>query len=272
MASRKAPTPIRMRVIRMASTTVNGRDKTEGRALPLHAAPLITVSGTKWLLDGSPIERTAAMRKPYTDLPSTSGELDFPEKEMEAMLRESLQNDDQLMVHATGDRATEMFLNAMDATGGPKIWASKRVRIEHGDGIMPELIARVKGMGLIVVENPTHLALRELFVRRFGVERADQMQPMRSLLDAGIPLAIGSDGPNNPYLNIMLAWNISGKAEGSDNTRASSDCVYVDIGVRRVCRKGQRHPGAGKIRGSCGAIAGYFQRAAAGDYRRRSPC
>ena len=96
MASRKAPTPIRMRVIRMASKTVNGRDKTEGRTLPLYAAPLITVSGTQWLLDGSPIERTAALRKPYTDLPSTSGELDFPEKEMEAMLRESLQNDDQL--------------------------------------------------------------------------------------------------------------------------------------------------------------------------------
>jgi predicted amidohydrolase YtcJ len=211
MASRKAPTPIRMRVIRMAETTVDGRDKTEGRALPRHPALLITVSGTKWLLDGSPIERTAALRNPYTDLPSTSGELDFPEKEMEAMLRESLHNDDQLMVHATGDRATEMFLNAMDATGGPKVWAGKRVRIEHGDGIMPELIGRVKRMGLIVVENPTHLTLRELFVKRFGVERADQMQPMRSLLDAGIPLALGSDGPNNPYLNIMLASIYPGK-------------------------------------------------------------
>jgi len=195
----------------MAGTTVNGRDKTEGRSLPVHPTPLITVSGTKWLLDGSPIERTAALRKPYTDLPSTSGQLDFPQKEMEAMLRESLQNDDQLMVHAVGDRATELFLNAMDATGGPKVWSDRRVRIEHGDGIMPELIARVKRMGLIVVENPTHLALRELFVKRFGVERADQMQPMRSLLDAGISLALGSDGPNNPYLNIMLATIYPGK-------------------------------------------------------------
>lgn len=76
---------------------------------------------------------------------------------------------------------------------------------------MPELIARVKRMGLVVVENPTHLALRELFVKRFGMERADQMQPMRSLLDAGIPLALGSDGPNNPYLNIMLATIYPGK-------------------------------------------------------------
>jgi hypothetical protein len=99
----------------------------------------------------------------------------------------------------------------MDVTGGPKAWADRRVRIEHGDGIMPEMIPRVKRMGLIVVENPTHLAVRELFVKRFGVERADQMQPMRSLLDAGIPLALGSDGPNNPYLNIMLASVYPGK-------------------------------------------------------------
>jgi len=127
------------------------------------------------------------------------------------MLRESLQNDDQLMVHAVGDQATELFLNAMDATGGAKTWSDRRVRIEHGDGIMPDLIGRVKRMGLIVVENPTHLGLRELFVKRFGVERADQMQPMRSLLDAGIPLALGSDGPNNPYLNIMLASIYPGK-------------------------------------------------------------
>jgi predicted amidohydrolase YtcJ len=31
------------------------------------------------------------------------------------------------------------------------------------------------------------------------------MQPLKSLLDAGIPLALGSDGPTNPYLNILFA-------------------------------------------------------------------
>ena len=31
------------------------------------------------------------------------------------------------------------------------------------------------------------------------------MQPLRSLNEAGIPLALGSDGPMNPFLNIMLA-------------------------------------------------------------------
>ncbi|HEX5869843.1 MAG TPA: amidohydrolase family protein, partial [Longimicrobium sp.] len=30
-------------------------------------------------------------------------------------------------------------------------------------------------------------------------------QPLRSVLAAGVPLAFGSDGPNNPFLNLMLA-------------------------------------------------------------------
>src|SRR5712692_1250041 len=192
----KAPTPIRIRVIRMAGSTSKGRDTQEGRSLPRNPVPLLTVSGTKWVLDGSPIENTAALRKPYTDRPSTSGWMNFNEKEMEAMLRESLSNDDQLMVHTVGDLTTETFLNAMDATGGKDVWSKRRVRIEHGDGIMPDLVARVKELGVVVVQNPTHLTLRELCLKRFGPERAEQVQPLRSLLNAGIPLAIGSDGPN----------------------------------------------------------------------------
>ncbi len=31
------------------------------------------------------------------------------------------------------------------------------------------------------------------------------MQTLRSLIDAGIPVALGSDGPMNPFLNIMFA-------------------------------------------------------------------
>jgi predicted amidohydrolase YtcJ len=153
------------------------------------------------------------MRKPYADRPSTSGELNFSEKEMEDMLRESLQRDDQLLVHVVGDRTVEMFLKAMDETGGKAVWGQRRVRIEHGDGILPDLVARVREMGVVVVQNPTHLALRELMLKRYGNERADQLQPLRSLLDAGITLALGSDGAANPYLNIMLATIYPGKPQ-----------------------------------------------------------
>jgi predicted amidohydrolase YtcJ len=162
---------IRMRVIRMPETTPQGRDMVEGRPLPGNPTALITVRGTKWVLDGTPIESSAAMREPYSDNRSHSGWMNFSEGEMEALLRESLSNDDQLLVHIVGDRTTEIFLNAMDATGGKAVWSGRRVRIEHGDGIMPDLVSRTKELGAIVIVNPTRLALRDLFVKRFGAER-----------------------------------------------------------------------------------------------------
>src|SRR5215471_7890171 len=96
----------------------------------------------------------------------------------------------------------------LQRAGGPQVWATRRVRFEHADSLMPDLIPRAKALGVIVVQNPSHLGLN---IKQWGPQRAARNQPMRALLDAGIPLAIGSDGPNNPYLNIMLASTYPGK-------------------------------------------------------------
>jgi hypothetical protein len=204
----KAPLAERVRVMWFGLTDEHGRLTEEGHPPNGGSPHLVMVSGTKWVLDGTPIEHSAAMRKPYADRPSTSGELNFSQSEMEDMLRDSLRRNDQLMVHVVGDRTVETFLHAMDATGGEKVWAQRRVRLEHADGLMPDLVPQAKRLGVVVVQNPTHLALD---LERWGSGRAEHNQPMRSLLDAGIPLAIGSDGPNNPYLNIMLASTYRGK-------------------------------------------------------------
>ena len=87
------------------------------------------------------------------------------------------------------------------------------VRIEHGDGLTPDLIPRARELGVVVVQNPTHLASPESISKTFGADRAAELQPLHSLLDAGIPLALGSDGPTNPYLNIMLAANDPGRSK-----------------------------------------------------------
>ena len=209
----KAPPPIRVRVMWFGLTDEHGR-LTKGRPdLATHPVSPITVSGTTWILDGTPIQRSAAIRTLYADRPSTSGELNFSEKEMENILRESLQRDDQLLVHVVGHRTVETFLKAMDATGGKAVWGKRRVRVEHGDGIFSDLVPHVRELGIVAVQNPTHLALRDLMIRRYGIEPADQLQPLRSLLQAGIPLALGSDGPANPFLNIMLATTYPGKPQ-----------------------------------------------------------
>jgi hypothetical protein len=204
------PTPIRIRIMRMPGTTPAGRDTQEGLSVPRHPSPLITVSGTKWLIDGVPLENTLTAR----DVPFVpSGEsldygarhlpLTFPEKEMEAMLRESLANGDQMMFHVSGYLSAAAMLDAMRAIGGKQVWDGKRVRFEHGDGLFPDLIPRAKEMGIVVVQNPSHFDVGLLFGPTPVTYQ--EVQPFRTLLAAGIPVALGSDGPMNPYLNIMLA-------------------------------------------------------------------
>lgn len=207
----QAPTPIRIRIMRMPMTTPEGRDTQEGLSVPRHPSPLLTVSGTKWMLDGLPLENTLTAR----DVPSLpAGEppdygfrhlpLTFPEKEMEVMLHESLANNDPGLFHVTGYPGAAALLDAMRATGGKQVWAGMRVRVEHGEGLFPDLIPRVKEMGIVVVQNPTHFDAVALVFGPTPLKFKDA-QPVRSLLAAGVPLALGSDGPMNPYLNIMLA-------------------------------------------------------------------
>jgi predicted amidohydrolase YtcJ len=203
----KMPVPIRVRIIRMPGTTPAGRDIQEGRPAPRSSNPLITVSGTKWLLDGTPLEGTFAPRgdPSNTEYFVLHEQLTFPPSELAAMLRESLHDHDQLMLHVSAYPPAAAMLNAIQAAGGAQVWAKQRVRFEHGDGLTPDLLPRLKEMGIVVVQEGTHLAGVNVLPEIGIVLEKLKAQPLRSLLAAGIPLAFGSDGPTNPYLNIMFA-------------------------------------------------------------------
>ena len=204
-ALNRAKLPIRIRVIRFPPTGADSRHVSDGRDLSEQSQPDsgVTFSGIKWLLDGTPLERRAALRTEYRDREGWSGQFYLPEQEMRAMLRESIEDDDQLLVHAVGDRTAESFLSAMESQVRNVDWKPRRVRIEHGDGLLPDLIPRARDFGVIVVQNPSHFAFRDIFAERYGEPFA--YSPARSLIEAGIPFALGSDGPLNPYLNLMFA-------------------------------------------------------------------
>jgi predicted amidohydrolase YtcJ len=106
--------------------------------------------------------------------------MDIPPEELRAILREAQQRNVQLLLHTIGDRTTETLLNPMDATGGPGAWSQKRLRIEHGEGVMPDLVPRAKALGVIVVENPSNFAFSELLQQRYGKEKAGVDAPFRS--------------------------------------------------------------------------------------------
>jgi predicted amidohydrolase YtcJ len=143
----------------------------------------------KWILDGTPLERNAALR---TAKYAAGGQGRENFSDLTALVRDAGQR--QLLVHAVGDKTVESALNAFANAASPL----QRPRLEHADGLQRDLFPLALRTGAVVVQNPAHFQFRNRFP-------AGDYMLVQSLLKAGIPLALGSDGPLNPYLNIMFA-------------------------------------------------------------------
>lgn len=158
----------------------------------------------KYIIDGTPIERGGAMRHPYSDAPNHRGRMNYSPEEIDAMVRDAARGGRQLLVHVAGDAAAAAVLEAMKRHDDGA-WPSRRVRLEHATGLANDLLPDARRLGVIVVENPSHFTLPELMAARFGPRRNAQFGRARTFYDGNIPFALGSDGPLNPYLNMMFA-------------------------------------------------------------------
>lgn len=154
----------------------------------------------KYIVDGTPMERGAAMRMDYADQPGHRGRLNYSDEQLRAIVATATRGEQPLLLHISGDLGIEKLIAAMRAT--PADWPARRVRLEHGD-FVGHFLDDVKALGIVHVQNPSHFMLPEVMHMRLGTVR--DYQAARSVLERGIPFAIGSDGPINPWLNVMFA-------------------------------------------------------------------
>jgi hypothetical protein len=152
--------------------------------------------GVKFFADGSLGARTAALREPYSDAPQTRGLLLLGAEELARAVRTAEEAGIPLAVHAIGDRAVDIVLDAFEA-GLPADGGRAGHRVEHLEMIDPAGIARMKRLGLCASVQPNFIGQwghpGGLYETRLGAERAAAMNPFRALLDAGVRLIFGSD-------------------------------------------------------------------------------
>ena len=185
----------------------------------LAQAGLSHAMGSDWLqlgalkgfADGSLGSRTAWFFDPYTDDANNRGvpqPLMSPPSRMEEAVRGATAARLQIAIHAIGDRAVSEMLDIYAREGGsdPRV---HRFRIEHAQHMRPQDFKRFGQLGVVASMQPYHAIDDGRWAeKRIGHERARYSYAWRSMLDAGAPLAFGTDwpvAPLNPLLGIYAA-------------------------------------------------------------------
>jgi predicted amidohydrolase YtcJ len=158
--------------------------------------PMLHTGFLKGFMDGSLGSRTAALKAPYSDDPGNTGLPQYTQEQLNKMVVERAAAGFQIGFHAIGDKATSMALDAFDQPG---VSRTARNRIEHAQVVDPADIPRFKELGVIASMQPNHLLTDMNWAEdRLGPKRAAYSYAWKTFLDAGVPLAFGTDYPVEP--------------------------------------------------------------------------
>lgn len=151
-----------------------------------------------WKLQTDGAGATALTYEPYEGMKTHTvaavapGEL----KRMVSMLHRSGL---QLSIHVVGDKALDVTLDAYEAALKENPRPDHRHRLEHITvSPKPGALERVKSLGLVINIQPTLFWCCDMLFRMIGSERSQMSTPAKTVMDMGIPVALGSDYPCTP--------------------------------------------------------------------------
>lgn len=160
-----------------------------GKMLP-DAGGMLEVGPVKLFTDGSLNTRTAYCADPYPGT-DTRGVLQTPPDELRDVMLRCFQHGLHPAVHAIGDLANAVVLDAFEAVGCPG-------RIEHAQLVRSGDVRRFARPGLVASVQPAHCPDDRDVADTQWRGRTGRAYPYRSLLEAGAVLEFGSDAPVAP--------------------------------------------------------------------------
>ena len=169
----------------------------------------LRVGGVKLFADGSMGSGTAAFFEPYADDASTRGLLLQTPEALEQAILDGDAAGFQLIVHAIGDRANAIVLDAFDRLTRARGVRDRRPRIEHAQVVRDPDKTRFKQLNVIASIQPSHCIDDMRWAeRRIGRDRCRIAYDFKSFVDAGVRIAFGTDWfvePLNPMLGLYAA-------------------------------------------------------------------
>ncbi|MEM0952629.1 MAG: amidohydrolase [Pseudomonadota bacterium] len=139
-----------------------------------------------------------------------------------AVTRHLLKNRWPLRIHATYDQSMNNILDVfqqahmMEVAEGRDGFAGVRWAFDHGETLQKSTIARIKAMGGGIAMQARMAYAGEIFLDRYGEDAVRNAPPLRDVIDAGIPLGLGTDGTRvssyNPW--PALYWATTGRSIG----------------------------------------------------------
>jgi hypothetical protein len=186
-------------------------------------------------VDGSFSERTMALSTPYAGVdPPYKGNITETQDALNAWIERVHRAGIQVNCHANGDVAIDMFLTAVERAQRVFPRADSRPKITHCTLINDDLVRRIKATGAVPAPFTSYAYYNSDKFHFYGEAMMKRCMAFRSFLDAGIPVAAGSDfspGPFAPLMGIQgmvtrKGWN--GEIWGANQRISVEEAVRIN--------------------------------------------
>ncbi len=166
----------------------------------------LRLGGVKMSIDGGATGHLSAFSQPYHDDPCNTGLLRIASDELDDVTSRYHQAGHRICIHAMGDVAMDMALNSLGRTIDAHPRDDHRHRIEHMGNWMVtgERIETMRRLGIIPVPNIAFgYYLHDSLSAMLGPERMAEFMNLRTMMEAGLPVTSGSDGPSYWPVDIL---------------------------------------------------------------------
>ncbi len=159
----------------------------------------LRIGSAKLFSDGSIGGRTARMRRPYEGDPDNYGLWMMPAADLKAKVRRAHDAGFQVGIHAIGDAAIDLVLDAYEEAQTANPRPDARHRIEHCSIVDLDTIRRIKRLGVVPIPGTSFLHYtRPVYEQNLGRDRFRYAYAMKTYAELGVVAAASSDAPVVP--------------------------------------------------------------------------